>query len=225
MPLMSQAGMKKRQVIANSNRTMFIWIAAMSAVVGVCAVVGYFFLQNIIYNTKVATELDKTVNTLRDNNKVAPDLIDKVRALETNEALNSVKTPDEKNALQVILDALPADPNTLALGSSLQNKILADIPGIKLESLVVDPYNEASLDEEEGAGTLSFRMTVSSSDANSLKEFLLRMEKSVRVIDIDALTLERTDDKYTLDITGHAYYELGKEVKLTDKVVPVHEKK
>ncbi len=224
MALMSQAGMKKRQVIANSNRTMFIWVAAMSAVVGMCLVVGYFFIQNIIYDTRVANELDKTVSTLRNNNKAVPQLMDNVRKLETNQELNAVKTPDEINAVQVILDALPADPNTLALGSSLQQKLIAEIPGLKLESLIVDPYSELGTGATP-EGTLSFRMTVSSSDANTLKDFLVRMEKSIRVVDIDALTLERSESKYSLDITGHAYYEPGKEVQLTDKVVPVHEKK
>ena len=42
-----QAGMKKRQIIANSNRTMFMWVAAMSAVLGVCLVLSVFLVQHI----------------------------------------------------------------------------------------------------------------------------------------------------------------------------------
>lgn len=215
----SQAGMKKRQIIANSNRTMFIWITAMSALIGVCAVLALFLVQQIIFKTRVTSSLDGTVKTLKDNNKNAQALIENVRVLETNSALNSIKAHPEDKALQVILDALPADNNALALGSSLQQNLLQQ-PGITVEALSLQPAASDSA-TTIAETTIPFTMTVSAADANTLKDMLARLERSIRVIDIDTLTLERSEQKYTMTVTAHAYFEPAVTVELKDKVVPV----
>lgn len=207
-----QPSMKKRQVIANSNRTMFMWIAAMSAVVGICAVVGYFLVQQILFKTKVANELDTTASILHQNNSSAQALIDNVRVYETNEALNSVKSQPEEKALQVVLDALPADANTLALGASLQQKLLVGIDGITVDSLSVSPIDAAGIE-----GQLPFTLTVRSSDANALKDLLRKFERSIRIIDIDTFSLEKGDKDYTMSIQAHAYYQSAKVIEPTYK--------
>lgn len=215
-----QAGMKKRQVIANSNRTMFIWVAAMSAVVGICAVLAYFLIQQIIFKGSVADENAKTASILSKNLKVIPTLTQNLQVMETNTALNSAKATPEEKALRVILDALPADVNTLALGSSLQQKLAADIPGVSIDSLTINP-----VDETEGAGAtatpgqLTFQMVVKSSNADGLKQLLAKFEKSIRTIDIDALTVERGEGSYTMTMQAHAYYEPATTINLGTKTV------
>ena len=208
-----QPGMKKRQVIANSNRIMFMWIAAMSAVVGVCAVLSLFLVQQIVFKTKVTTELDKTVGILKSNNKNTDGLTENVRLLETNAALNSIKARPEDKALQVILDALPADNNSLALGSSLQQNLL-NVNGLSVDSLKV----ESQADSEDST-TVPFTMTLSANDPNILKDTLARLEKSIRVVDVGSLILERSQDKYTMTVKAHAYYEPAVNVELTNKTV------
>jgi hypothetical protein len=137
--------------------------------------------------------------------------------LETNAALNSIKARPEDKALQVILDALPADNNALALGSSLQKNLLV-LPGVTIESLAIQSVG-GSDDTETSDTTIPFTMTVSATDANTLKDMLARLERSIRVIDIDTLTLERTEGKYTMTVSAHAYYEPAVTVQLKDEVV------
>ena len=211
-----QPGMKKRQIIANSNRTMFIWVTAMSALIGVCAVLSIFLVQQIAFKTKVANKLDGTVSTLKDNNKKAESLIQNVRVLETNAALNSIKAHPDDKALQVILDALPADNNALALGSSLQQNLL-QIPGVTIEALSLQAQNADTA--ETSGNTIPFTTTITAADANTLKDALARLERSIRVIDIDTLSLERTEQKYTLTLSAHAYYEPAVTVQLTNETV------
>ena len=62
-----QTALGKRQKIAKSNKIMFFWIAGMSAIVGVCAVLSWFLIQQLVFHTKVANETDKTVGTLKEN--------------------------------------------------------------------------------------------------------------------------------------------------------------
>ncbi|HMH70384.1 MAG TPA: hypothetical protein VK502_03210, partial [Candidatus Saccharimonadales bacterium] len=81
---------RKRQQIANANRMMFIWVAAVSAIVGIAIVASLFLLQKAWFNEKVLAEKAQTASTLTDNNKVINNLKDEVRVLNTNEALKSV---------------------------------------------------------------------------------------------------------------------------------------
>ena len=128
------ASLRKRQLIDQSQRKMFLWVAAASVVVGFSVVVSWFLFQNIMYKEKVLAQKFTTLSRLQENNKVAPELANNIRVLETNTALNSKKANQDDKALQVILDALPASENTFALGASIQSKLIGGVDGVQLES-------------------------------------------------------------------------------------------
>ncbi|NCU38023.1 hypothetical protein EOL96_03155 [Candidatus Saccharibacteria bacterium] len=221
-----QASMKKRQVIASSNRTMFLWITIASAVIGVCVVVGYFLVRQIIYRAEVAASVETTSTVLKQNNVDAKKLVENVRVLDTNNALNSVKARSEDRALQVVLDALPADVNTLALGASLQQSILAGVQGIKVDGLSIDSsdmiVDSTAAISDTGAvtelGIIPFQLSVSAGEVGAFTDLLNRMERSIRTFDIDTLSFEATSSTYTMTMTAHAYYLVGKEVTLANEV-------
>ncbi len=227
-----QPAAKKRQVIASSNRTMFMWVAGMSAVIGACAVLSIFLYQQLAFKTTVTGKLSNTLNVLTENNKKSSQLMDNLRARNADAGLNAVKASPDDQALQVVLDALPADRNALALGSSLQQKLLTGISGMTVESMTVDAVEGGGTDvavadevvtDGEQQITLSFVATAS--DPNSLRDMLVRLEHSLRIIDIDALSLETSANKYTMTVTAHAYYKPAKTVSLIDEVVKPNEKK
>jgi hypothetical protein len=222
---------RKRQQIANANRMMFIWVAAVSALVGVAIVVSLFLLQKAWFNEKVLAEKGKTAATLVQNNKVVNDLKDQVRVLNTNDALKSAMAPGEDQPIQVVLDALPSEANSSALGSSLQEKFLKG-DGLVIESLNVDPVagvesqtdsniQDASLDTQNNTSDnqINFRFSVSTTDANKLKTLLQKLEHSIRAIDIQSLTIESQDNRLVLTASGRAFYEPAKTVDLKDKTV------
>ena len=218
----------KRRAIADSSRTMFLWVAGMSAVVGMCVVIAVFLGQQIMFKAEVVGKMTTTLNTLKDNNKVASDLVSNVVVLETDPGLNAVKAKPEDKALQVVLDALPADRNSLALGASLQDNLLVNIDGLTIESLTVDVGGSGDSTMgivQFGDSTIPIKIQVSATNANAIKEMLLRLERSIRIIDIDGLTLERSDTSYQASITAKAYYQPAKQVQLTQVTVPEKGKK
>ena len=218
----------KRRAIADSSRTMFLWVAGMSAVVGMCVVIAVFLGQQIMFKAEVVGKMTTTLNTLKDNNKVASDLVSNVVVLETDPGLNAVKAKPEDKALQVVLDALPADRNSLALGASLQDNLLVNIDGVTIESLTVDVGGSGDSTMgivQDGDSTIPIKIQVSATNANAIKEMLLRLERSIRIIDIDGLTLERSDTSYQASITAKAYYQPAKQVQLTQVTVPEKGKK
>jgi len=220
---------RKRTQISKANRTMFLWVAGASALVAF-AVVGSIFLgQKLIFNEKVLIEKNKTVSTLNANNAAVSELETNVRVLDTNESLLKARAKDTDQAVQVILDALPADANSLALGASLQNKLLAGIPGLTIESLQVDPVvgiESLTADETVVSGTeaadtanqITFRFSVSGNQ-DALRQALSNLERSIRTIDILSLQIENQGSGQLMTVIARAYYEPTKNVVLYDKVV------
>lgn len=223
-------GLRKRQQITKANQMMFLWIAGVSVVVGFSIVLMVFLVQKIWFGEKVIAEKTKTVSTLEKNLKVAPELKDNIRVLNTNEQLKLTRLEDSDPALQSVLDALPADANSTAMASSLQTKLLSGVPGVAIESLKVDPVSgieiasdstTASDSSSEGSGTIGFSFSVSAPVANQdgLRQVLQRIEKSIRPFTIKTLSIESQGSRIVMSATGVGYYEPAQTVQLTDKVV------
>lgn len=223
------AAIRKRTQIAQANRTMFLWIAIASALVGAALVVSIFLFQKLSYNEEVLGAKQETVTTLEHNLSVADELSLDVQALNANSALMSVKANPSDDALQVVLDALPSEANSLALGASLQNRLLADIDGnFSLDSLQVTPVSgvESSLDSntfdaaEESAGTeIQFSFAVTG-DQDALKQVLDNLERSIRTIVVTRLAVETQADGLTMTVEGHAFYQPAVSIELTEETVP-----
>ncbi|MES2631114.1 MAG: hypothetical protein V4611_04090 [Patescibacteria group bacterium] len=225
----NEVAIRKRTQIVKANRTMFIWIALASALVGSAVVVSIFLTQKMIYNEKVLAEKQNTVSTLDKNNKVVPELEDQIRILDTNQALISSKANESDQAIQVILDALPSEGNSLALGASLQNKLLAGIPGLTIESLRVDSIvgiesltggssSSSDTEETETNNVITFSFTVKGSQ-ESIKTVLQNLERSIRLIDITTLSIETQQNAQSMTVQAKAYYEPAKSIELQKKEV------
>jgi hypothetical protein len=223
----NEVALRKRSQIAKANRTMFIWIAVASVLVGASLVVGIFLGQQLLYKEKVLAEKVTTVDNLKANNAAIEDLKEEVRILDTNTDLALVKAKPEDQALQVILDALPSEANSLALGASLQSKLLVGIQGLQPVELL--QVNVAGGDDAENTdddslsdsppNSISVNFTISGSQS-ALQELLVRLERSIRTIEITNLTLEsQSGGNFNMIVTARAYYEPTKTLELTDKVV------
>lgn len=212
---------RKRQKIQQSNKTMFIMVAVASAVVGLCLVASWLIFQQLVFSTKVVSEKSKTLTSLKVSNQNIQLLSENIRVLETNKGLNSVKANPQNKALQSVLDALPADANNLAAGASVQDVLAKGISGLTIESLRVEGDSAAAgVTSSEGLGSsLPIQLTVTTTRAEALQELLERFEKSIRVIGVDSLSIERSDDHYSMAIQARAYYEPAKIVELQKKVV------
>lgn len=217
------AALRKRQLISNSARQMFMWVAGASVIVGFSLVVAWFLLQQIIYKEKVLAVKATTVSTLKQNNKEAPKLASNIRVLEANEDLTSVKVKPDENAVRVVLDALPSDNNILALGASVQQVLIGGAANVTLESFQVNPSGSSLKisNPNKQAKTIAFNMSLSSSDPNAIKDALKRLESSIRTITIDSMKIEQSDARMSVSVQGHAYYVPSKTIQLKDTVVPV----
>lgn len=228
----NDTAIRKRTQIAKANRVMFIWVAVVSVIVGFGVVGSIFLAQKLFFNEKVIKAKEGTVTTLKDNNANITELQSQVRLLDSNEALASVKSKPEDQAIQVILDALPSEANSYALGASLQYKLLA-IDGLVIQTLQVDPVvgieqltaeGDAAptvVDEGASASTnqISFRFSVSSASPDALKLALQRIERSIRAIKLISVKVENQGDVQLMTVEGRAFYEPARVVELKESVV------
>lgn len=228
----NQTGLRKRQQISQANKTMFLWVAAVSVVLGFALVGSVFLVEKLLFNEKVLAEKSKTVSTLRQDNAAIADLKDNIRKLNSDQSLIDLKTSSEDKALQVVLDALPADANSPALGASIQKVLAAGIDGLSIESLTVTPVSgvESSTDPNVEDASLPADGTVTNSNqisfmlsakgnADALKQLLTNFERSIRTIDITALTLESQNGTLNLSLSGNAFYQPPRTLELKDKVI------
>ena len=223
----NSAAIRKRAQINKANRTMFLWIAVSSAIIGSAVVVAIFLGQQLFYNEKILAEKATTIQTLEANSEVIPELETEIRILDTNEALATSKANDDDQTVQVILDALPSDANSLALGASLQTKLLTGVEGLRIESLQVDPVvgvestgDLAVVDAGLGSSDyqINFQFSVSG-DQQALRQVLENLERSIRLIAIQVLRIESQSSTQLMTVQARAFYEPAKTLELTDKVV------
>lgn len=228
-------GLKKRQQIASANRMMFLWVTGVSVIVGFALVLSIFLGQKILFGEKVLAEKSKTVKTLDANRKIIADLQNNIRVLDTNQGLKDTRLKDEDRPIQSVLDALPADANSTALGSSLQSKLLSGISGLTIDTIKVDPVIGVETEDSStqnvvdasatgvssSNNTIHFSVTVSTASTNpdALREVLRRLERSIRAIDVRALSVTSQSSRLVMTLSANAYYEPAKTIKLEDKVV------
>lgn len=226
----NDVAIRKRSQIAKANRTMFIWIAVASALIGVALVVSIFLAQKLFYTEKVLAEKLNTLSVVNHNNQIVGDLQNQIRVLDTNSALASVKANSGDQAIQVILDALPSEANSFALGASLQNKLLVGINGLSVESLQVDPVigvetlsgdgtsSTSSSTTEATSNEITFQFTVNGDQA-ALRQTLEHLERSIRTIVVDSIRVETTNTGTQMTVQARAFYEPTKTIQLDSKVV------
>lgn len=225
---------RKRQLIAKANRTVFITVAIASAIVGIASVLGTFLVREMMFNAKVIGEQDKSIATLKSNITNVKDLESKMETLQTNSALLSSRASTEDNALRVILDALPASENTAALGASLSNKLL-NVPGVEIDSISV---NTASADSTTSADTttdsatssssqsntaspqpIEFSFSVTSSSPSNILTVIQNLEKSIRTVNIKTFRIEQNKENMTLTVTADAYYLTQADINLRTQTI------
>lgn len=228
-------GIKKRQQISGTRKQVFIWVAAASAAVVICIIVGINLIQRISYQTKVNGELGKTAETLKNSANSIDELISNVNNLRTNRqlTLTNLKS-DDSTVFQVVIDALPTEADAVDFSTSLQNEILSR-SGLTIDSIAVDaPLSTTSSSADDSssnsgsvdfpvAQAISFNVSVIGS-YNSIQETIENMQRSIRPITIDSIRLEGTDDNLTADIQATTYYSPSVNYTTGTKEVPYEEK-
>ena len=215
---------KKQSLIDKTRKSVILIVAGASVVVGALIVVSGIMIQHLIFNSKVIAEQNKTLAVIEKNIDQVDELEADLTVLNTNEQLMDARSSNNAEALQTVLDALPADPNRLALGASLEQKIFDGLPGLTVQSLSVDSSvgssGGATLQSSaiDGLGSLSFSASISGSP-ETLQLALDRLQQSIRAMNVTRINGTASGDSVTFNITGEAYYLQPVDLSLRSKEV------
>lgn len=229
-------GVKKRQEIDNTRKQVFIWTAAASAAVVVCIMVGINLFQRISYQNKVNGELAKTEKTMQQNVANAKSVRRQVDQLKSKTgrtlSLDQLKTADS-TVFQVVLDALPTSNDAVDLSSSLQREILSG-SGVSIESINVDGINSVSSSDGEGTVDTESGSTKSGSmptaqpitftvnftgTYDQVNQALKDIERTIRPIVINKLSIQGSDSKLEVTINATTYYSPSVNFEMGEKEV------
>ena len=227
-------GIKKRQQISDTRKQVFIWVAAASAVVMVCLVIGFNLYQRIAYQTKVNSELAKTTKTLDNDVQAIDSVIENVNALKSNKKLNLTNLKsDDSTVFQVVIDALPTEDDSVALSASLQDRILAQA-GVTIDQISVESTSTTTTDDDEDSSSsssidfptaqpITFRFTIIGS-YDAITDALKDIERSIRPIIINQLSIEGSDDRLEATVQATTYYSSSVKFTTSTKEVSYEEK-
>ena len=187
---------------------------------------------------KVNAKKQETVRRLEEHKKAFEELKRTVQQLQANQALNQVKAKPDDNAVRVILDALPDSYNSDALGASLQQKLLAGVSGLEVQSINVETIvegkeggsssssssesaNAAAINTSTAAKAMPFEVVVKGNTA-AIKKMFENFNRSIRAIDVTSVDLNGTETgDVSAKVSGVAYYQPGKKIELkNEKVKP-----
>lgn len=215
--------LRKRQQIEKANRSMFAWVAGASVIVAFAVVAAQFMIQQGIFNEKVLNEKRDTDRTLSQNLDAVDTLKSEVNTLLANNNLAAARAQSDDSNLQVVLDALPPTLDSLNLGTSLQSVLLGGnvqrIDSLTVDASATDDFvQDAAEMSVEGPVEIPFQFTING-NYNQIRDALRALERSIRPIQVQAVSIEGSDDNLTATVNAVTYYQSEKSIELQEKTV------
>lgn len=216
----------KRVAISKANAQMVAIVASAAFVSVFCLFAAQAVWSQNSYQSRVITQKEKALRTLKQNITTFSDLQRHYKAFNQTSTnviggtSNGTGDNDGNNS-KIILDSLPSNYDFPALTSSLE-KILNDnklkIGGIGGTDDQINQQNSATSTNPKPA-EMPFTISISNANYNSVQGLITKLEHSIRPIQVDTLQLSGGTNNMTLSISGHTYFQSGKSVNISSKVV------
>lgn len=221
-------GLKKRQQIAQANKMIFIWTAVAAVAVSFCAVALQFLIREGLFNQKIINAKAATNRTLEQNLTAADQLKTNVQALLANSDLATVRTENNDNNLEVVLDALPTEGDDTSFATSLQNIILVQSHASVTSLSTKDQFSGDASTSDTSTSTSSAISTTAtalpftaqiSGNYQEIQNTLVDISRTIRPINVTSLEVKGKDTNLDVVITGDTYYQPAASVNLGSKEI------
>lgn len=215
---------KKAVALSKTNARMVGIVGAASFIVIFCLVASSSLLSQNRYQSRVAGAKENAKKQLDANIAAYSTLQNSYKKFNNTDpnaiggSLKGTGDNDGNNA-KIVLNSLPSVYDFPALTSSIE-KILKD-RNISFTSITGTDDPNAQNAASSGAPSaikipFGFTATTNYSSAQSLFSSL---EKSIRPMVIDQVSVSGSSNNMTITFTAHTYYQPAKEFKIEKKVV------
>jgi len=216
----------KRLQIDRATATIVIFIAIASFVTVFSLVASRALLSQRSYQERVIKEKEQAKEQLEKNKKAVDELVVQYRSfveaplniLGGNPA-SAAGERDGDNA-RIILDALPSKYDFPALATSMDKILKA---GNYKEGSFTGSDDEIAQSEKQPesnpqAVEIPFQMSIEGTYAD-IQNFILTLERSIRPIKIDTLSLDGDETNMSATVAAKTYYQPGKSLDFKTKDV------
>jgi hypothetical protein len=219
-------GITKRVAIDKANLNMVIIVGIASFVTVFCLFASKAILSQNSYQARVISADDKANQQLQTNIKSYNNLADAYSEF-VNQPINAIGGSingtgdnDGSNA-KIVLDSLPYKYDFPALTSSVE-KVLTDqnlqIEGISgTDNQLTEQGDNTSPNPTPTA--IPFTFSINEANYQNIGQLMTVLQQSIRPIGVDSFDLSGSANDMTLNITAHTYYQPGKTLTITKKVV------
>lgn len=216
----------KQLAVSKASAQMLI-VASVAAFVTIFSLVTcQSLLAQRSYQGRVVAEKEKVNIQLEKDAKAVAGLVKSYKKFKDQpiNVIGGIKDgTGEKDAdnAAIVLDALPNKYDFPALTSSLEK--LFKERNIQITSITGTDDEIAQQAAAAGAKPVAipipFSFSVSNMSYPSSQELINILERSIRPMQLESLTLTGGADDITLTITAHTYYQPDSKYNLTTKVV------
>ena len=216
----------KRVAISKANAQMVAVVGAASFVTIFCLVAAQAVWGQNQYQARVSSAKEKANQQLLANIEAFDDLEKayfKFDRAGTNVIGGNSKGTGDKDGsnAKIILDALPGSYDFPALTSSLE-KILTE-RNFEITNITGtdDQLNQGSSTSspQPTAVEMPFSFSVTNANYSAVQELLATLDKSIRPIQIDSITLSGGVDDMTITVNAHTYFQPAKNLTIKKQVV------
>jgi len=206
----------------NANIVLMVSLAAVVAAFSIVAIKDLLAQQS--YQSRVISQQNRALKVAKADVTAAQALSSSYRAFNgvPNNIIGGLTAgtgPQDGNNSRIVLDSLPSQYDFPALISSLEGLLTSR--GFKINSLAgADDATQAD------SGTVAtpqpiaipFQIGITGSYA-SVQDLISVFDHTVRPISIDTLQLSGSETAVALQISAKTYYQPGKVLTVTTKVV------
>ncbi len=216
----------KRLALSKANAQMVIIISVAAFITVFCLVAAKSILGLTSYQSRVIQAQDKAINQLNTNLNNFSSLNRQYNNFVANSTniiggqINSSANNGGNNS-KIILDALPPGYDFPALVSSIEGILTnqgLDITGISgTDNQLTEQSNTSS--PNPTPVSMPFSFTISNVNYQQIGSLLNDLQKSVRPIAIDNISVNGGGNNINLTIEAHTYFQPAKSLGITEQAI------
>jgi hypothetical protein len=216
----------KRVAISKANAQMVAVVGLASFVTVFCLIASKAVWSQTRYQARVTSKSETAKQQLQTNIDAFNSLVNAYRhfdAASTNVIGGSASgsgNNDGDNA-KIILDALPDNYDFPALTSSIEKILTAGSFDITSITGTDDQLSQQSNTSSPAPQPIAmpFSFTISNTNYPSVQQLITTLQRSIRPLQIDSITLSGGASDMTLNVDAHTYYQPGKTLSITKQVI------
>lgn len=217
---------KKRIEISKANAQMLVVVGVASFITVFCLVATYSIWKLTKYQSSVISASKISKQALSSDISAFGNLVVSFNKFD-GQAQNVLggtsngTDPNSGSNAKIVLDALPSSYDYPALATSIEKLLDAgkyNVAGISGED---DQLNQESnnTSQDPQPVNMPFNFNITSTSYQAAEQLIGVLQKSVRPLQIDTITMTGSGNDMTLDVSGHSFYQPGKTLNITTKVV------